>query len=199
MMDRRRLIAQAGALALSACDKPPVSPVRQAKAVYWDDAADAFRHRDGGLEIVRLWDLRLEPAGFTASNAELRHRSGDGLEVTSLSSDPQLRSPAELRLRGATAPLVLVRLRHIEVTGPWDGALYYSTARHGESAAFMNTPLSPPQLAQGSWSVLAYDMRQALHGGGDWRRSEISQLRLDLDASAGSVSLVSHIALARGP
>ena len=45
-------------------------------------------------------------------------------------------------MRGAAAPLVLVRLRRIIITGPWDGALYYSTSRHGESADYMGLPLA---------------------------------------------------------
>ncbi len=196
MMDRRHLIAQAGALVLSACDKPPPSPHRLSRAVFWDEGARAFRHRDGALDLVRMWDFAAGDAGFSATEASLHHRPGLGLEAASQSNDPQLRSPGDLGVRGAAAPLVLVRLRRLVITGPWDGALYYATPRHGESADYMNLPLAPPHPDPENWSVLVYDMRRPAQGGGDWRRSEISQIRLDLDAAPGGVSLISQIALA---
>ncbi|MDZ4321349.1 MAG: hypothetical protein U1A07_21345 [Phenylobacterium sp.] len=197
MMDRRHLIAHAGALVLSACDKPAPSPSRLSRAVFWDEGARAFRHRDGALSLVRMWDFAAGDEGFSATQADLHHRPGLGLEAASRSNDPQLRSPGDLGVRGAAAPLVLVRLRRIIITGPWDGALYYSTSRHGESADYMGLPLAPPRPTPEVWSILVYDMRRPTHGGGDWRRSEISQIRLDLDAAPGGLTLISHIALAR--
>jgi hypothetical protein len=198
MMDRRRLIAKAAAtLALTACDKPPPSPVGLAQGVVWEASTRAFSHLDRPLDVVRSWDFASGDSDFTATEAELNHRPGRGLEVVSLSADPQLRSPAGLAVRGAAAPLVLVRLRRMVIAGPWDGALYFSTSRHGESADYMNLPLVPPAPDDEDWSILIYDMGRPARGGRDWRRSEISQIRLDLDAAPGGVTLISHIALAR--
>ena len=101
MMDRRRLIAKAAAtLALTACDKPPPSPVRLAQGVVWDTSTRAFSHLDRPLDVVRSWDFASGDGDFTATEAELNHRPGRGLEVVSLSADPQLRSPAGLAGRG---------------------------------------------------------------------------------------------------
>jgi hypothetical protein len=197
MMDRRHLIAQAGALVLSACDKPAPSAYGLSRAVFWDDGAQAFRHKDGALDLVRTWDFTAGDGGFSATEADLHHRPPLGLESVSRSNDPQLRSPAGLGVRGADAPLVLVRLRRVAITGPWDGALYYTTSRHGEAAEYMNLPLAQPHPDPGAWSILTYDMRRPAQGAGDWRRSEISQIRFDLDAARGGVTLISHIALAR--
>ena len=197
MLDRRGLMAQAGALVLTACDKPPPSAAAMAEAVSWSEPARTFRHRDDGLDLVRTWDFASDDGGFTATGADLRHQPGLGLAATSRSADPQLRSPTDLGAPGAAVPLVLVRLRRVQITGAWDGALYYSTHRHGESAEYMNLPLAPPRQGPEDWSILIYDMRQPARGGGDWGRSEISQIRLDLDAAAGGVSLISQIALAR--
>lgn len=124
--------------------------------------------------------------------------AGQGLLVSGVAPDPSVRIP--LNLRGSDASLVVVRLTRVKATGDWDGALYYATARHGESPKFMNFPVhadTPPPI--GAPVVLIYDMDELSVGGDDWMKSTIERIRLDLDIEAGGEVIIHQVALVREP
>ncbi|MDP1872993.1 hypothetical protein [Phenylobacterium sp.] len=197
MIPRRLLLAQLGAAALAACDKPPVAGrPRLASDFGWNPETRSFQLMGEDLPVSRAWDFTANSHGFTVAGARARHIPGEGHEVTSESPDPILRSPAGLDIAGAAADLVLVRLVRRRAVGAWDGALYYATERHGETGHYMNAPLNGPP-PEGAASVLVYDMTRMAKGGGDWRRSRIDQLRLDTATAPDDVTLISQIALAR--
>jgi hypothetical protein len=196
MISRRAALGQLGALALAACDKAEPRPDQGwADLISWRD--DTRQFEGPGLQVVRSWDFAASLNGFVADGAELRHQPGVGAELVSQSGDPKLRSPAGIDLPGAKANLVLVRMARAVAAGPWDGALYYATADHGESAAYMALPVGawPPETAVPV--TLVYDMANPARGGDDWTRGQISQLRLDTEAAPNGVVLIAQIALAQ--
>lgn len=195
MISRRIALGQLGALALAACDKADPQPDQAwTNQIRWRD--DLRQFEGPGLQVVRSWDFAASLHGFVADGGELRHQPGVGVELISQSGDPKLRSPTGIDLPGATANLVLVRMARAVAAGPWDGALYYATGDHGESAAYMALPVGtwPPETA--TPVTLVYDMTHLARGEGDWTRRRISQLRLDTEAAPGGVVLIAQIALA---
>lgn len=196
-LTRRNAIWGLGASALAGCDKPdgPMRPWRP----HLEWRAPCRILLDGApLEAVKLWDFADEMSGFTAEGAALTHRPGEGLVLRAQSADAKLRSPPDLAIPGAQAGLVAVSLMRLRTAGAWDGALYYATDRHGESARFMNLPTEAPPAA-GADAVLLYDMTRLQTGGGDWLDATIGQIRWDPEAAAGGEVLVRQIVLARRP
>ncbi|MEH6676246.1 hypothetical protein [Phenylobacterium sp.] len=196
MISRRAALGQLGALVLASCDKAEPRPDHSwIGEINWRD--DFRRFEAPGLQVVRSWDFAATLHGFVAEGGELSHQPGVGAKLVSRSGDPKLRSPNGIDLPGDAANLVLVRMVRVLAAGPWDGALYYATARRGESAAYMALPVAtwPPETA--SPITLVYDMANPARGGDDWTRSQISQLRLDTEAAPGGVALIAQIALAQ--
>ncbi|MDP1616088.1 hypothetical protein [Phenylobacterium sp.] len=196
MMSRRAALAQLGALTLAACDKADPRPDHSwVDQIRWRD--DLRQFEGPGLLVVHSWNFANGLHGFMADGGELRHQPGVGAELISQSGDPKLRSPSGLGLSGASANLILVRLMRTSAAGPWDGALYYATDEHGESAAYMARPIEtwPPETAFPV--TLVYDMANLARGGDDWTSSRISQLRLDTEAAPDGAVLIAQIALAQ--
>lgn len=188
------------ALALTACDKPNYpEPLHDwAALVSWDEAGGQFLIKGRPSEVVQAWDFTRNPADVDLANATSRFVAGQGLLVSGVAPDPSVRIP--LNLRGSDASLVVVRLTRVKATGDWDGALYYATARHGESPKFMNFPVhadTPPPI--GAPVVLIYDMDELSVGGDDWMKSTIERIRLDLDIEAGGEVIIHQVALVREP
>ncbi len=199
-LSRRLFCVGLAGAGLSACDKPDRPPTPAWRPdIGWDSGTRGFVDRGAPLEMVRNWDFAQSLHGFTADGAELRRLPGEGVEMTSASGDPKLRSPAGLGLAGARGSLVLVRLVRRQAAGAWDGVLYYATAKRGESASFMSQPQAKTPPEPGAEVILVYDMAHPTLGGRDWLRSRIEQIRLDTEAAPGGVVLVRQIAVAARP
>lgn len=185
-------------LALTACDKPNHPEPSRAwdRFIAWDEAEGRFQLGARPAALVKLWDFQHGMAGFEASNARLSSLPGQGLAVVATATDPFLRTPASLRLPGSSAQLLVVRLTRLRTTEAWDGALYYSTDRHGESPKFMAYPLNGPPIG-GSPTTLVYDLTALRAGGRDWGLSTVDQIRLDLDTGNGGEVVIHQIALLR--
>ncbi|WP_312163479.1 hypothetical protein [Phenylobacterium sp.] len=200
-MNRFLSAALLASLALGACDKPdppePTSP--WAPLITWDDAGGRILLAGQPAHVVKSWDFRRGAAGFEAANADQRIEAGQGLVVAATAPDPVLRTPAGLDVAGKDAPLVVVRLTRTRPTDAWDGALYYSTRRHGESPQFMTYPANGPPPMAGRTALLVYDLSNPRVGGRDWTRSIIEQVRVDLDAGAGGEVVVHQVALIGEP
>ncbi|MBC7166631.1 hypothetical protein [Phenylobacterium sp.] len=197
-LTRRDAICGLAAAPLCACDKPdgPVQPWRP--RLEWRAPSRQILLDGAPLEAVKLWDFAGGPAGFTAEGGALSRRAGDGVVLRADTGDAKLRSPGDLAVPGIQANLVAVSLVRLRTAGAWDGALYYVTDRHGESARFMNLPTEapPPESAD---AVLAYDMAAPQMGGRDWMGAVIRQIRWDAEAAAGGEVLVRQIVMARRP
>ncbi|HEY9235122.1 MAG TPA: hypothetical protein VIP08_08820 [Phenylobacterium sp.] len=197
---RRLLSAGLALLMLSACDKPNAPEVQTTwSKVEWDDAVRTFRFDGEQAEVIRLWDLARDPSGVEVLNALGGIRPGDGLAIYGTMPDPGLRTDGAVGVRGAEGGLLVVRLTRLKDAGPWDGSMFYSTAKHGESARFTNRPLRTEPPRPGRTTILVYDMSAAPVGARDWRKSVIKRLRVDLDANGGGEVVVHQIALVREP
>lgn len=195
-------------LALAACGrptdtaKPPPAAasgplVERAGPIRWNAASGAFELAGKPLKTVKLWTFDGSTEGFTPVGSKVVPAPGAGIAVTL--ADPTLRSPKGLNVPGGQYPLVLVRLTRTAAGVAWDGALYYSTAAHGEGIGFFGKPLSGASPAVGETTTLIYDMSRQANGGPDWTASTIDQIRLDLEDRPGGAFLIRQIAIAENP
>lgn len=198
-MSKPILASLLAVLTLGACDKPnyPEPSRNWAASVAWDEASEGFLVDGRPAAVVKAWDFAKGPVQVEAENVVSRHVAGQGLDVSSVAPDAILRIP--LNLRGSDASLVVVRLTRVKAGAGWDGALYYVTKRHGEVRAFVGYPGDPAAPPAGVPVVLVYDMEELPAGGGDWMKSTIEHIRLDLDNEAGGEVIIHQIALVREP
>ena len=193
-------VALLAALALCACDKPNGPEPRRdwTGAVAWDAVGGRFRIDGHPVETLAAWDFAAEGGGrLLPVNARLLGVPGQGVAVADTGPDPSVRTPGVLRLPGAQADLVIVRLTRVTPTPTWDGMLYYSTDRHGETARFALRPAGGRPPPAGAPAILVYDLAAAGPVGRDWRKSVIEQIRLDLDVGAGGAVVIHQIVLGR--
>jgi len=193
--------------ALAACGRPtdtakppPVAAgplVERDGPIRWNASSGAFELAGKPLKTVKLWTFDGSTEGFVPVGSKIIPAPGTGLSVTV--ADPTLRSPKGLNVPGGQFPLVLVRLTRTAPAGAWDGALYYSTAHHGEGIGFFGKPVSGADPAVGETTTLIYDMSRQAAGAPDWSQSTIDQIRLDLEDRAGGVFLIRQIAIAANP
>jgi len=198
-------LAVAAAL-LSACSRPaeqnqaptvasgPI--VERAGPVAWNAATGGFELSGRPLKTAKLWTFDGSTDGFTGGRSAVAPAPDQGLAVTVV--DPSLRSPAGLDIPGGQYSQVVVRLTRVADGGAWDGALYYATAAHPESAAFLAKP-SGPQPALGETATLVYDMSRPAAGAGDWLGSRIDQIRFDLEDKAGARFVIHQVAITENP
>ena len=196
------------AVALAACGRPsdtakpaPATAsgplVERASPIRWNAASGGFELAGKPLKTVKLWTFDGSTEGFTPVRSKIIPAPGSGISVTL--ADPTVRSPKGLNVPGGQFSLVLVRLTRTAPASAWDGALYYSTANHGEGIGFFGKPLSGADPAVGETTTLVYDMSRQASGGPDWTQSTIDQIRLDLEDRAGGAFLIRQIAIAENP
>jgi hypothetical protein len=194
--------------ALAACGRPTdtakpalaaasAPAVERAGPIKWNAATGAFELNGRPLKTVKLWTFDGSTEGFTAVGSKVVPAEGSGIAVTI--ADPTLRSPKGLNVPGGQYPLVLVRLTRTAASPAWDGALYYSTASHGEAITFLGKPLSGANPAVGETTTLVYDMSRQAIGGSDWSQSTIDQIRFDIEDRPGGGFLIRQIAIAENP
>lgn len=197
-MSRICAVLAAIGLALTACDKPnapaPVWEDQWKAEVRWDAAGERFLLNDLPADTVRLWDFEAGATGGEAMNAQLRAAPGRGVELLGNAADPAFRLQLDPGVRGDQAQLAVVRLTRLKQAGAWDGALYYSTPKHGESARFM-IPGPAEGPAVGEPVVLVYKVADLVAGRDDWLQSTIIGLRVDLEAGGGGDVIIHQVAL----
>ena len=216
------LILSAAALILTACDRPkgaprvdeapaaapaPVEaapppaplPQRPSEPIVWDEASGRFTLDGMVLKTAHLWRFDGALEAFSSVGSKLAPAPGGGLQVTEEAPDSVIRSPQNLAIEGKRYNAVLVRLTRVRPSDKWDGSIFYTTAAHGEAAAFHTKPLRGANPVQGETTIMVYDMASLKKGGDDWTASTISGLRLDFDDSTGGAFLVHEIAVVSLP
>ncbi len=221
------ILLAAGVLCLAACDRPaprerkvavppvgvaeaqarrhrPLTPIKPQRVappapLTWSAESAAFEFQGKPLRAEKLWRFDGSTDGFVAAGGEVQPLGRGGMRYRLVRPDPILRSPKGLNVDGHTRTLVIVRLTRVLPGEAWDGTLFYSTAAHGESAAFRAKPVfgAPPQ--PGETSILVFDMQRLQHGGADWSSSIIEQIRIDLDDSPGGEFLIHQVTIAADP
>jgi hypothetical protein len=222
MTKTRLLLAAAllAATALSACDQaakrtpklaPKPAPVAAAAAaavgvgteipgpIQWDRAHGAFVYNGQPLRAEKLWTFDGTTDGFAAANGDITPTEGTGLFLNEIAADPILRTPRGLNIDGHTRSLVIVRVTRVRPATPFDGSVYYTTANHGEQAAFHARPVAGKDPAVGETTTLVFDMHKLSKGDLDWRDSIIEQVRIDLDDGSGGAFVVRQVAIAQNP
>lgn len=132
------------------------------------------------FSAVMGWVFSGALEGWTAAGATLT-TAANSVTLQSTTADPNFISPV-IAQPGAAAPLVRLRVRRLAGTG-WHGQVYYATSGHGFSESFTQTqPIDPTVLNE--WRVVEWDMNALSAGGSDWINSTITQVRIDLGASA---------------
>jgi hypothetical protein len=189
---------------LAACHRPagkdraaavPVAAgAERASPVHWNATTGGFEFNGRAIKTVKLWTFDGSTEGFTAVGSKITPAAGQGIAVTI--ADPTIRSPKGLNVPGAQYPVVLVRLTRTAAASAWDGALYYSTAAHGETINYLGKPTSGADPRVGETTTLVYDMRHQALGAPDWTQSTIDQIRFDLEDKAGGAFVIRQIAIA---
>jgi hypothetical protein len=176
---------------------PAVAAVEKAGPVAWNAATGGFELNGKPLKTVKLWTFDGSTDGFTGLKSQVTPAQGQGLAVAVV--DPILRSPSGLNAPGGRYSMVIVRITRTGAGEAWDGALYYTTAAHPESASFLGKPMGGAKPGLNETVTLLYDMSRPLRGGGDWLASTIDQIRLDLEDKAGGQFVIHQIAIAENP
>jgi hypothetical protein len=189
---------------LAACHRPagkdragavPVAAgSERASPVHWNTTTGGFEFNGRAIKTVKLWTFDGSTDGFTAVGSKITPAAGQGIAVTI--ADPTIRSPKGLNVPGAQYPVVLVRLTRTAAASDWDGALYYSTAAHGETINYLGKPTSGADPHVGETTTLVYDMKRQALGAPDWAQSTIDQIRFDLEDKAGGAFVIRQIAIA---
>jgi len=205
------ILSTAAAL-LGGCDEPapwaklasalpeahePANP--RAQKVAWNEAAGAFEIGGKALKAGRLWTFDGSTEGFVLAGGSVLPAAPTGLAVRNADFDPMLRSPKGLELDGNRYSLVLVRLTRHRPGAAWDGAIFYSTANHGESGDFRSKPVEGAAPGVNETVVLVYDMAHPKKGGDDWIDSIIDSLRIDTDDQAGGTFTIHQVAVTENP
>ena len=167
--------------------------------IQWDAAKSLFVAKGQPLRAERLWTFDGTTDGFVVSNGVGIPSAKSGLEVSEADPDVIVRSPKGLQINGRTRSLVIVRLTRTQSGSAWDGALYYSTAAHGEDQRYYAKPISGRNPRLNETVIFAYDMHRLRAGADDWKMSVIDQLRMDLDDVAGGAFTIHQVAVANDP
>jgi hypothetical protein len=173
---------------------PVAAGPERASPVHWNATTGGFEFNGRAIKTVKLWTFDGSTDGFTAVGSKITPAAGQGIAVAI--ADPTIRSPKGLNVPGAQYPVVLVRLTRTAAASAWDGALYYSTAAHGETINYLGKPTSGADPHVGETTTLVYDMSHQALGEPDWMRSTIDQIRFDLEDKAGGAFVIRQIAIA---
>lgn len=194
---RLAILSLSAFLAIGACDKPniPRAPASaELTSITWDNQNKRFVSDGTPLDTVKLWRFGSDAEEFSGMNVSMAPVN-EGLEIRATGNDPAIRTPAGLNISGEDATLVLVRLTRIARAQSWDGSLYFSTSRVGESGSRRASPVNndPPRL--GEDQLVVYDMANPSSASRAWRRSTIDQIRFDLDNEAGGAFIIHEVAV----
>lgn len=192
-----------GVLEAPPAPPPPAAVVAKPKAppspIAWDRGLGAFAFKGQPLRAEKVWSFDGTTDGFVATGGEVQPGDAAGMTYRSVAEDPILRSPKGLNIDGHGRTLVIIRLTRVQAGGRWDGTVFYTTPRHGESAEYQAKPLFGGDPAVGATETIVFDMSRLKRGGADWTGSVIDQIRLDLDNDAGGEFLIRQVAIAEAP
>ena len=178
----------------------PPGPIRETPGpVTWDVARGVFVFNGQPLRAEKLWTFEGTTDGFTMRNGEVAPADGAGLSVNELKPNALLRTPRGLNVDGHTRSLVIVRVTRVSPAKLFDGSAYYTTAAHGEAAAFHARAVAGKDPEVGETTTLVFDMHRLSKGDLDWRNSIIDQVRIDLDDGGGGAFIVRQVAIALDP
>ena len=190
------LLSACGSKTDTATTEAAAAPSERASPVTWNASTGGFTMAGTPLRTVKIWTFQGTTDGFLVLNSKLEAQP-DGMLVTV--GDPALRTPKGLGLSGADGNLVLVRLTRVGAGDAWDGALYYSTASHGEAIQFLGKPLNNISPKMNETVTLVYDMANQTIGAPDWTSSTIDQIRFDLEGKPGAKFVIRQIAVVNNP
>ena len=195
----------AAIVVLAACSKPAETPVvplgaavEKTGPVGWNATTGGFELNGRPLKTAKLWTFDGSTDGFTGVKSKVAPAAGDGLSVI-IDDPPSLRSPKGLNVPGGQYPMVIVRLTRTKAGEAWDGALYYTTTLHPESAGFLGKPMGNAQPGLNETVTLVYDMSRQTTGAGDWLASTIDQIRIDIEDKPGGQFVIHQVAIAENP
>ncbi|HVI30640.1 hypothetical protein [Phenylobacterium sp.] len=203
------IVLSLAAVLLASCDRkadapaapapagPAAPTTERAASVRWNPTAGAFEMGGAALRTAKVWTFDGSTDGFTGVGSQLAPADGQGLAVTI--ADPTVRSPSGLAIPGGQYPLVIVRLTRVGGGEGWDGALYYSTAAHGEGIGWLGKPIDNEAPKLNETVTLVYDMSRQAQGGPDWTQSVIDQIRLDIEDKPGGRFVIHQVAIAENP
>lgn len=167
--------------------------------IQWDATKSEFSTHGQPLRAEKLWTFDGTTDGFVATNGVATPSADSGLEVAETERDVVVRSPKGLQINGRTRSLVILRITRTQAGAAWDGAIYYSTAGHGEDQRFFAKPISGGNPRLNETVLIVYDMHRLSAGADDWKDSVIDQLRIDLDDIAGGAFTIHQVAVANDP
>lgn len=137
------------------------------------------------------WYFDADAMGFTAVGGTLSWENG-AIEIDSAGAAPQLFSPANLTVDGSKYTQLRLRITRLAGTG-WNGTLAWSGTGHGFDTTHEATIDAPLNLDAGKAVVANYDLTDVAV----WNTDTITQIRLDLGASAADRFTVDWIAIGR--
>lgn len=148
------------------------------------------------FEPYLSWDFNNTVDGWTFSGANTTNNASY-LTLTSTGTDPQMISPTITNgFNGGIYDKVRARIKRVAGSG-WDGKLYYTTGGHGMSASYYDQISDPGATNLSDWFTVEWDLSALTVGGTDWTANTITQIRLDLGATASDVFQVDWVSIGK--
>ncbi|MDD3965340.1 MAG: hypothetical protein PHD99_04830 [Candidatus Moranbacteria bacterium] len=147
----------------------------------------------GGFDVGQSWYFDSTVEGWTSSGGTQSWNAGY-VDLVSTGTDPQFLSPT-ISVSGAAYSVIKARVKRLAGSG-WDGSAFYSTSGHGLNGSYKKV-LADPSLAIGDTLILEWDMSDLTAGGADWLNSTVTQIRLDIGATAADQYSVDWVAVGR--
>lgn len=135
-----------------------------------------------------FYDFDAGVDGWTATAASISS-TGGLLTFAPTATNPRMNRTfaAPDQFLGALATSVRAKVRRVSGTGPWEGAVYYTTAAHTTTTGFAK--IVTPPASPGVWNILEWDMANLTAGGTDWLDNVIEGIRIDLVSAETPASL----------
>lgn len=141
------------------------------------------------FNALRRWDFGTNTEGWGVAYATMQWLSAGNVRISATGNDPMFFVGA-LSLDVGAAPLVCASITR-RGGGSWDGALYFTTAHHGEGPFAAGAP--NPNLSVGETAVVVWSCGAV--PGTDWGSAAVHSIRLDLGNSAADVFDVHWVAV----
>jgi len=140
----------------------------------------------------RIYEFRNSADDFSADNADIT-LNPDSIVITPTTDDPKF--VRAVSIDGSLYDRVRVRIKR-NSGSTWQGTLYYATSGHGFSASYYKQ-ISFPDISNGEYTVLEWDMSDLTAGGDDWITNTITDIRFDFATSTDTVYEVDWVAIGK--